>query len=392
MAEISRGLKGIVLTETRLSGVDGEAGELIIGGFPLEELAPNASFEETLFLLWHDRLPTAEELNGLRERMAAARMLTPSTLALLRGAAAVDLPPMDGLRMGLDTLSLVEVDPAANDREANLRRAEELTAKIPLLIAGYWRLLHGKQPLDPRPDLGHAAHFLYLMTGKEPLEAAARGLETYLNSVIDHGMNASTFTSRVIISTRSDMVSALVGAVGALKGPLHGGAPGPALDAVFTLRRRSEETGRPLAEVADEWARRTVEAGDRIMGFGHRVYRVRDPRADVLGAAAQRLFKRTADRELYADAQTVEQKVIEVLAELKPGRRINTNVEFYTALLLHGVGLEPEIFSSVFAMGRVGGWTAHILEQLEDNVLIRPRSTYRGDRGRRWMPLEARGR
>ncbi len=390
MTQISRGLKDVVLTETRLSGVDGEAGELIIAGFPLEELAPNATFEETLFLLWHDRLPNADELKRLRAQMSAARTMPPSTLDLLRQAAALDLPPMDGLRMGLDTLSLVDGDPAAMDREANLRRARDLTARMPLLIAAYWRLLHGREPVKPRPDLGHAAHFLYLMTGKEPEGAAERGLETYLNAVVDHGMNASTFTARVIISTRSDMVSALVGAVGALKGPLHGGAPGPALESVFMLRQRSEEVGRPLEEVTEEWTRQMVEAGDRIMGFGHRVYRVRDPRADVLGKAARRLFERSADSGLYRDAQTVERKVLEVLAEAKPGRRLNTNVEFYTALLLHGVGLEPAIFSSIFGMGRVGGWTAHILEQLEENILVRPRSAYNGPRDRRWIAIEQR--
>ena len=391
MTEISRGLKGVVLTETRLSRVDGEAGELIIGGFPLEELAPKASYEETLHLLWHDRLPTAVELAGLRQRMVAARNLPASTSRLLREAAETGLPPMGALRLGLDSLSLEDANPEATGIEVNLRRAQELTARIPLLIAGYWRLLHGHDFVNPREDLDHAAHFLYLLTGKEPEAAAARGLETYLNAVVDHGMNASTFAARVIISTRSDMVSALVGAVGALKGPLHGGAPGPALDMVFQLQKQSQEEGKPLAEVAEAWARRTVEAGERIMGFGHRVYRVRDPRADVLGEAARRLFERTGDSSLYQDAQTVENVVLEVLESLKPGRQLNTNVEFYTALLLHGVGLESPLFSSVFAMGRVGGWTAHILEQIEEDVLIRPRASYRGETGRTWVSIEERG-
>lgn len=391
MTDIARGLAGVVLTETRLSRVDGEKGELTIGGFPLQELAPNASYEETLHLLWHDRLPTESELADLKVELVQTRALPDSAYELLREAAAAELPPMDALRLAAGTLSLKEPDPEAIDRSANMRRARRLVAAFPTLIAAYWRLLQQQEPVEPRDDLGHAANFLYMIHGQAPDEAASRGLETYLNSVVDHGMNASTFTARVIVSTRSDMVSAVVGAVGALKGPLHGGAPGPALDTVFKLREQARESGRPIEQVAEEWARRTVEAGERIMGFGHRVYKVRDPRADVLGAAAKRLFARTGDSQLYEDARAAERAFLDVLEELKPGRGLDTNVEFYTALVLHGIGLESAIFSSIFAMSRVGGWTAHVLEQIQDDILIRPRAKYVGDRDRQWVPIEERG-
>lgn len=390
MTEIARGLQGVVLTKTRLSRVDGEAGELTIAGFPLEELAPNASFEETLHLLWHDRLPTGSELEALRKELAALRELPPVTVELLRRAAEAGLEPMEALRMGADTLSLVKGAAEGSSQERNLASAKALASRAPAIIATYWRLRNGQDPLAARPDLGHSAHFLYQLSGQEPAPARVRGLETYLNSVVDHGMNASTFTARVIVSTGSDIISAVVGAIGALKGPLHGGAPGPALDSVFMLRESSQGSRLPLAEVAANWARETVEGGERIMGFGHRVYRVRDPRADVLGAAAQRLFERAGDMALYRDARIVERAVLEVLAELKPGRHLKTNVEFYTALLLHGVGLEAALFSSVFAMARIGGWTAHVLEQEADDILIRPRAQYAGPSDRKWLPLAER--
>lgn len=204
----------------------------------------------------------------------------------------------------------------------------------------------------------------------------ARGLETYLNTVSDHGLNASTFTARVIVSTRSDLISAITGAVGALKGPLHGGAPGPALDMVF-------EIGTP--ERAELVLREKLARGERLMGFGHRVYRVRDPRADVLAAAAERFYRNGGDMALYELARSVEATALRLLREAKPDRRLDTNVEFYTALLLHGLGLPTPLFTPIFAVGRVAGWTAHALEQLEAGRLIRPQSEYVGERGRRWV-------
>ncbi len=389
MTTVARGLRGVVLTETRLSMIDGEAGKLVIGGFPVEELAPNATFEEVLYLLWHDRLPNERELNALRAEMAANRDLPEVTLTVLGEAAKRKLPPMDALRMGADTLSLVDADAENTSREANLKRALGLVARFPTVLAAYWRLLHEDAPLEPNPDLGHAENFLYMLTGEAPSEAVVRGLETYLNTVIDHGMNASTFAARVIASTRSDLVSAVVGAVGALKGPLHGGAPGPAMDMVFEIQGRAQSSSRSVSEEAEAWVGERLSQGERIMGFGHRVYRVRDPRADVLSGAAETLF-RAEDVQLYEDAKRVEDVVLRLLKAHKPNLSLQTNVEFYTALVLHGVGLDSRLFSSIFALSRVGGWTAHVLEQLEEDELIRPSTLYGGARGRGWVPVGER--
>lgn len=390
MTEIARGLAGVVVTETRMSRVDGEGGKLIIGGFPLEEIAPRATYEEILYLMWHDGLPNQSQLSQLKEQMASQRMLHDTTMKVLASAAAVKLPTMDAFRMGVDTLSLVDPDPNDNSREANLRRAVAISAASASIVAGYWRLLDGKDPIKPDPSLGQAANFLYQLSGEMPHEDAVRGLETYLNTVVDHGMNASTFTARVIISTQSDMFSAIVGALGALKGPLHGGAPGPALDMVFELQARAKKSGSAIAEEAEQYVREVVEAGGRIMGFGHRVYKVRDPRADVLGAAAERLFKGAGDTAVYEDARTVEGVVIELLNQLKPGRKLQTNVEFYTALVLHGVGLPSALFTPAFGISRIGGWTANVLEQIDEARLIRPRAAYIGELDRKWVPIEDR--
>jgi citrate synthase len=220
-----------------------------------------------------------------------------------------------------------------------------------------------------------------MLSGTVPDAERVRGLETYLNTVVDHGLNASTFTCRVITSTGSDLVSAIVGALGALKGPLHGGAPGPALDMVFEIGEASRAEGILRAK---------IEAGEKLMGFGHRVYKVRDPRADVLAAAAERLFTRAGDMSLYTLARAVESTALRLLEEYKPGRRVQTNVEFYTALLLHGLGLEVPLFTPTFAVSRVSGWIAHAFEQRRASRIIRPQSVYAGPRDRRWVALAER--
>ena len=390
MTEIARGLRDVILTETRLSMIDGLAGKLIIAGFPLEELAPKATAEETIYLLWNDRLPNKKELETFRNNLIANRELPATTTTVLRAAAQRNLPIMDALRMGVDTLSLVDPEFDDTSHEANMRRAVRLLARFPSIVAAYWRLTHGQEPIAPNPRLGHAANFLYMLDGEEPHAAAVRGLETYLNTVIDHGMNNSTFTARVIASTRSDMVSAVVGAVGSLKGPLHGGAPGPAMDMVFEIRDNAARSGKSIEAEAAAWTKAKLAAKERLMGFGHRVYRVRDPRADVLGAAAELLFARTGDMQFYADARAVEDVILRELEAYKPGNSIKTNVEFYTALVLHGIGLDSKIFSSVFAISRVGGWIAHILEQYAEDELIRPSTAYSGEYDRKWVPLEQR--
>lgn len=384
MDNIARGLEGIVVAETRLSHVDGERGELVIGGFPVDELGPHATFEEVLYLLWHGRRPQDGEAADLRRKLAGERDLPAATLSLLRAAADAGLSPMDALRMAVGTFSLA-VAPANGRRETQVALAQALVARFPTVIAAYWRLRQGDAIVAPDARLGHVANYLYMLNGTAPDPAEVRALETYFNTVVDHGMNASTFAARVIISTRSDMVSALEGAIGALKGPLHGGAPGPALDMVFEIRKRTASSGVGLEAEAESWIRDALARGERLMGFGHRIYKVRDPRADVLGAAATRLFADAGDRGLYDDARTVERVALRLLHEAKPDRRLDTNVEYYTALLLHGIGMPVELFSPTFAAARAGGWTAHVLEQIAEDRIIRPSSVYVGESHARWL-------
>lgn len=372
------GLQGIVAAETRLSKVDGAKGELVISGFPVEELAPKASFEECVYLLWNDELPETGELKDFRESLAEKWGLPTTTLNLLKDAARESVPVMDALRMAAGTIGLGTSNSFSDDAGYD-PDALTLVARAPEILASYWRLLNGEQVVEPDPDLGYAANYLYMLTGEVPDPEHARALETYLNTVVDHGMNASTFAARVITSTRSDIISAVVGAIGALKGPLHGGAPGPALDVVFEIGEK---------ERAEPYLRKKIENGERLMGFGHRVYKVRDPRADVLAAAAERLYENAGDTELYELALHVEKTAIALLEEYKPGRNLQTNVEFYTALLLHGVGLPTDLFTPTFAIGRTAGWTAHCIEQRELDRIIRPESRYVGAESRHWASLE----
>ena len=369
------GLEGIVAAETKLSSVDGQRGELIIGGFPVEELASHASHEEVIYLLWHGRLPNELELTNFKQALAARRSLPEATLQLLRAVAAARAPVMDALRMAAGTLSL------GLEEDNNDQTALALVARFPTVVAAYRRLHQGEEPIEPDSALGHAANYLYMLTGERPGQAQTRGLETYLNTVSDHGLNASTFTARVIISTDSDLVSAVVGAIGALKGPKHGGAPGPALDMVFEIG---------AADRAEAYLRAKLERGQRLMGFGHRVYKVRDPRAEVLAAAAEKMYRAGGDMSLYELAKSVEETAVALLEEYKPGRNLQTNVEFYTALLLHGLGLDTELFTPTFAIGRVAGWIAHCFEQQATGRIIRPQSAYTGEKNRLWVSLDRR--
>ncbi|HEY7193871.1 MAG TPA: citrate synthase/methylcitrate synthase, partial [Gemmatimonadales bacterium] len=368
-----RGLDGVVAAQTRLSHVDGQAGRLIICGYELGELAGRVTFEEAAHLLWCGALPSRDELATLRREMSGLRALPDETMRVLRAAART--PPIDALRMASATLSLDLPNPDDIAREADLRAAKLLTARFPTVVAAHARLSAGKEPIAPRTDLSLAANFLYMVHGKEPDPSAARAVDTYWVTVIDHGMNASTFTARVIASTRSDMVSAVTGAIGALKGPLHGGAPGPVLDMLKHIKSADRTEG---------WVRNELAAGRRIMGFGHRVYKVRDPRAAVLSEAADALASAgkdaLANRQLFDLARSAEQTILKVLDDVKPGRNLRTNVEFYTALVLQAVGLEPKSFVATFACGRVAGWCAHVIEQHAEDHLIRPQSEYVGPR------------
>ena len=375
------GLESVVTAETRLSNVDGEAGEDKLAGLTVEEFASRASFEETVYLLWYDALPDPEQLAAFREALSIQRPIPRAVLDLMRRAAQEKAPAMDVLRMATGALSLSATSGATVEDEY-YGDALSLVARFPTIVAAYRRLLDGEEPVTPNPALAHTANYLHMLNGEPPSDEPVRALETYLNTVVDHGLNASTLAARVIVSTHSDMVSAVVGAVGALKGPLHGGAPGPALDAVLEIGE---------VDRAEAYLRRKIERGERLMGFGHRVYEVRDPRADVLSQAAERLFRAGGgDAALYELARGVEKSAIALLAEYKPGRNLQTNVEFYTALLLHGLGLPRDLFTPTFAVGRVAGWTAHCFEQRASGRLIRPQSAYVGPRERRWVPLEER--
>jgi len=369
-SEYRPGLEGVVAAETRMSRVNGHIGELIIRGYELEEIAAKATVEEMAYLLWHDRLPDADELAQFSYRLAKKRPLSPTTLSLLKSVAKEKAPVMDALRIGAGTLSL------GLDAVGSRELAEAIVARFPTIVAAYWRFLYGQQPIEPDSELGHAANYLYMLTGKRQSLALVRGMETYLNTVSDHSLNASTFTARVIVSTGSDLVSAVTGAVGALKGPLHGGAPGPALDMVFEIGS---------AENTEPYLREKLDNGERLMGFGHRVYKVRDPRAVVLGEAARKMYAADGDMALYELAKEVEKTAVSLLAEYKPGRNLQTNVEFSTALLLHGLGLDTALFSPTFAVGRVAGWLGHCFEQMENGRLIRPKSNYVGETGRVWQ-------
>ena len=366
-----RGLEGVVAAETRLSHVDGQNGVLIVAGYSIEELAAHATFEQAAHLLWRGHLPSGDELKRLSADMAEQRELSPVTLEVIRAAAKA--PPIDVLRMACATLSLGLGDPNAITPEADFAAAMRLAACFPTIVAAHGRLAKGEKPLAPRKDLSLAANFLYMVHAREPDPAAAHALDAYWVTVMDHGMNASTFTARVIASTRSDMVSSVTGALGALKGPLHGGAPGPVLDMLVDIKS---------ADRAEAWIRNELAAGRRIMGFGHRVYKVRDPRAEVLSRVAEKMQgAQLENKQLFELARSVEQTALRVLAEVKPGRNLRTNVEFYTALVLQAVGLEPAQFVAMFACGRVAGWAAHVIEQHKEDHLIRPQSEYIGPKG-----------
>ncbi|MFI5345695.1 MAG: citrate synthase [Elusimicrobiota bacterium] len=371
VSQVKAGLEGVVATQTKLSMVDGQNGVLIIAGYPIEEFAGKVSIEEAAMLLWTGNLPSKEEKQGIQTELAGYRALRPETLEIIKTAR--NAPPIDALRMACATLSLDVSNPNDISPAGDLALAKRLLSRFPTVIAAHSRLRSGLDPIAPRMDLSLAANFLYMTFGVEPDPMAAKALETYWVTVSDHGMNASTFAARVIASTRSDMVSAVTGAVGALKGPLHGGAPGPVLDMLVDIK---------TAGKAEAWLRNEIKEGRRIMGFGHRVYKVRDPRAEVLAKTAQEMAgAHLQNAKLYDLARAVEKTAVKVLEELKPGRNLKTNVEFYTALVLQSIGLQPDQFVSMFACGRVAGWCAHVMEQHEQDRLIRPQSEYIGPKG-----------
>ncbi|HET7419675.1 MAG TPA: citrate/2-methylcitrate synthase [Candidatus Dormibacteraeota bacterium] len=359
MAEFSPGLEGVVAAETSISEVDGANGRLIYrGGYLIEDLVPVVGFEEAAYLLWHGELPNEGQLEALQKQMAAARALDKSARGSLNAMdPAVD--PMDTLR------TVTSAQGASKTlNKPSLEEAIALTAVLPTIIGGAERRRQGKDPVEPRPELGHAANFLWMLTGKEQPPDRIHWLDTYLVLLADHGLNASTFAARVIASTGSDLTSAVVGAIAALKGPAHGGA-------ALAARNMLDKIGS--ADNAERWLNEAHGRHERFAGFGHRVYRTYDPRAKIL-----REMAKTAAPELYQTAARTEEVALKILHEAHPDRPNATNVDFWASVVLTGVGIPKELFTTVFAASRVAGWTAHVLESMADLRLIRPASKWAG--------------
>jgi len=378
--KVARGLEGIVAAATQIGEVNGREGRLNLRGYDIQELAGRTSFEEVAYLLWHGKLPSRAEYEGLTQELRSARELAAPVLEAIR-VLAPHATGMHMLRMAASMLSIGDDDTDNLDLEPNRRRAARILAQMPALVAHSWRLHNGLELVQPKPEHGFAQGFLYMLEGKEPEPARVAGLNAYLVAVSEHGLNASTFTARVIASTNSDMISAITGAVGALKGPAHGGVPAPVLEML-------NEIGTP--DKADAYIRRELTEGRRIMGFGHRVYKVRDPRAAILSQAAEEMAQLTGDRSLLDLTKAMEETTVRVLAEVKPGRDLFANVELYAALILHSVGVPSELFTPIFGIARTAGWTAHVVEQYSDNRIFRPTSIFVGPQDRKWEPMEER--
>ena len=369
-AEYVPGLEGIIAARTEISLVDGANGRLVYRGYVIADLAEEMSFEEVAYLLWNGSLPKRAELDALTRELAGWRALTAPAMATLEALPA-DTDPMDVLR------SVVSVQGVEHKlQKPTIPLAIHATASFPTILASFHRRTHGLKPVEPRADLGHAANYLYMLNGKEAPPEIVQALNTYLVLLADHGMNASTFTARVIASTDSDLASCLVGAIGALKGPAHGGAPSAVMDQL-------EQIG--TADNAEHWMREARKNKVRFMGFGHRVYRTYDPRAKILKALCERL-----NPKFYELASKVEETALALLHEEHPERPQATNVEFYSAGVLQAIGLPKEYFPPTFAVSRVAGWSAHVLEQGSHNRLIRPQSEYIGPEPRKPVPLAER--
>lgn len=363
------GLEGIVAATTALSKVE-QAGRLMYHGYDIHDLAQTTAFEEVAHLLWFGHLPNQQELAKIKAQLAAERTLPEAILTIARNLPPTT-QPMDALRTLVSAWGAMHIK-----GKPTVEQAIAVTARFPVFLGAFNRVRNGLRPLDAQPELGYAGNYLYLLTGQMPKEEHVKALNSYLVLLADHGMNASTFTARIVASTESDIVSAVVAALGALKGPLHGGAPSIVLDML-------NEIG--TADNAAPWLRDAVTHGKRVIGFGHRVYKAADPRAEEL-----RELARVADSEGFALARRVEELAIPLLEEQKPGRRLYTNVEFYSAALLGSVGLPGDLFTPTFASSRIAGWTAHILEQAGNNRLIRPEAEYTGPLHVPFVPLHER--
>jgi citrate synthase len=368
------GLEDVVVSTSEICFIDGREGRLLYRGFDVDELVEKSTFEETVFLLWHGHLPSKKELADHQKALAANRKISPKVVAMLR-LLPKKTTPMEALRTGVSMLSSYDPDAADNSREASVRKATRLTAQMPTLVAAWDRIRRGKTPVPPNPRLSLAANFLYMMTGKKPTELAAKTFDVALILHADHEFNASTFAARVTAATLSDMHSAVVSGIGALKGPLHGGANEQVMLMVDKIKGPSD---------AEAFVRKNLQDKSfRIMGFGHRVYRVEDPRAKHLRRLAFEVGKQVGDTSKAEMINTIARVVTEV-------KSIFPNVDLFSGAAYSAMGIPTDQFTPIFAMSRVAGWAAHVLEQHANNRLIRPRSEYTGATRATYVPLDQR--
>ena len=361
-APATKGLEGIVATTSGICYIDGERGVLAYRGIDIHELADHSNFEETCYLLWFGKLPSRRELKDLHEKLAAERRLDAAIIELLRTAPRHALP-MDILRTAVSALSFYDVDEKNNDHRANVDKAIRLTSQIAMIVAAYDRLRKGQPVVDPDPSLSHAANFLLMLNGKKPSPTAERALDIALILHADHELNASTFAARVTAATLSDMHSAITSAIGALKGPLHGGAN----EAVFHILEAINKSGSdPVDHIKGMLAQKK-----KVPGFGHRVYHTEDPRATHLRVMSRDLGISSGQAKWFEMSHKIEEFV-------KADKGLNANVDFYSASTYHTLGIDVDLFTPIFAVSRIGGWAAHVIEQLDDNRLIRPRAEYLG--------------
>ena len=357
-----KGLEGVVATTSSICYIDGEKGVLAYRGIDIHELADNATFEETCYLLWHGRLPRRDELRELRERMAEERKLDASIIHRLHLAPSHALP-MDVLRTMVSALSFYDPEEKNNDHDANMHKAIRLTSQIAMVVAAYDRIRKGKNVVEPDRSLSHAGNFLLMLNGEHPSATAERALDIALILHADHELNASTFAARVTAATLSDMHSAITSAIGALKGPLHGGAN----EAVFHILVAIDQAG---ADPVD-YVKGMLAQKRKVPGFGHRVYHTEDPRATHLRQMSRDLGNSSGQSKWFEISRRIEEFV-------RDDKKLNANVDFYSASTYHTLGIVVDLFTPVFAVSRISGWTAHVIEQLDDNRLIRPRADYIG--------------
>ena len=377
---VDRGLEGVVVGSTVLSNVEGQIGRLTYRGYDIDDLAPNASFEEVAHLLLYGHLPTADEFKTFKHELATRRSLPEPLVAAMQNVPKTAWP-MDVLRTVVSGLALFVPVNNKGEHVSDVHSAIELIAKMTTILAAWDRIRRGLDPIEPRADLSHAANFLYMRTGKVPSDTEVDAIDTYLVLLADHSYNASTFSARVTASTRADIYAGVTAAIATLTGDLHGGAASASYNNMVAI-------GSP--EKAEKFVHDELAKGNRIMGMGHREYRVRDPRAKHLEAIAKELSEHLGNTKWYAIARELENQSQRILAEEKPDRKIYANVDFYTAPVLADLGIPGDEFTCLFACGRVAGWSAHILEQLHDNRLIRPQATYSGPPPGPYTPIASR--